>query len=187
MAYQDNAFQTGAAARAFQLTFVESLTLGASAAISPSHTLAITQELTLPADAAFNPGGPATIIVRYRVFARRPRSFPALLPGENEALAEPVIFFHKDAQVNLDFTILNPDGTKYNLTGATVDLLTQPERGAALTFACSITDAANGLARRTVVANDFAAGSYQAQLRVTAGAVVFHTVYFRILVGQAIV
>ena len=102
-------------------------------------------------------------------------------------MAEPVIFFHKDAQVNLDFTILNPDGTAYNLTGATVDFLVKPERGVAIVFPCTVIGASNGVARRTVGAGEFAAGPYQAQLRVTTGSQIFHTVYFRVLVAQAIV
>lgn len=190
MAYQDTAYQTGSAERAFELALVNELTLAASGSMAPSMTLTVTPDLFLPADAALDPGGPAAIVIRFRVFARRPSrfsGFSTLSSGENEALAELVIFFDEDAQVNLDFTILNPDGTAYNLTGATVSLLAKPERGSALTFACTLQDAPNGKARRVVAADDFAAGPYQAQLRVTTGSVVFHSVYFRVLVGKAIV
>lgn len=188
MAYQDDAYQTSATA-AFQPGFFDDLTLGATADLAVVPTSTITQDLALSASAEFDPGGPSSVSIRLRVFIRRPSrysSVPTLAPGENETLAEPVLFFNKDAQVNLDFTILNPDGTAHNLTGASVDLLARPERGSTVVFTCSILDAANGKARRTVLANDFADGSYQAQLRVTNGAVIFHTVYFRILVGQAL-
>lgn len=188
MAYQDDVFQTGASERAFEAALTDTLTLDAAGDFSPSRFVEATEELTLSASAEIDLGGPSTVFLRLRVFMRHPGRFSGLPPltGGNEVLAEPVLFFHKDSQVNLDFTLLNPDGTKYNLTGSTVDLLAQPERGAALTFSCSVIDAVNGLCRRVVAVGDFAAGPYQAQIRVTNGPAVFHTVYFRILIGKAI-
>lgn len=97
-----------------------------------------------------------------------------------------VVFFHKDANVSLEFSLKNPDGTTYNLTDASVSLLVKPERGSTITKTAVVTNANEGKATVTIGASTFSAGPYSAQVRVTSGPIVLHSQVFRIMVAEAI-
>ena len=72
----------------------------------------------------------------------------------------------KDVGVVLDFTVQKPDATAYDLTGATVTLLS----GTFAAKACSIVNAAAGTCRLTTIAEEFgtAGATYSSRLKVSA-------------------
>lgn len=91
--------------------------------------------------------------------------------------------FDLDSQAVLTFTILQRDGSPYNLTGSTVTMRVEGLGS----FACTITNAAGGIVTRTVVAGDFPiAARYKAQLRAVNGSTVFNSDIFFIQVAETV-
>ena len=86
-----------------------------------------------------------------------------------------------DVGVVIDFTVNKPDATPYDLTGATVTLLS----GSFAAKACTITDAAAGKCRLTTVANECGSTSatYSSRLKIAAsGGGVYHSSSFNVVV-----
>lgn len=91
--------------------------------------------------------------------------------------------FDLDDQPVLEFTVLRRDGTVYDLTGASVDLLVEGVGE----FPCSVTTPTEGLCERTVDVGDFpVAGRYRSQLRISGGGSTFHTDIFVVQVSESI-
>lgn len=95
-------------------------------------------------------------------------------------------FFNKDVAVLLKFEINNPDGTDRDLTGATVTLRTEDTSGTIKSFTCTITDATTGKCQYSTTTDDFAEGTYRAQVRAVFASQTYHTEVFTIKVGKAI-
>lgn len=89
--------------------------------------------------------------------------------------------YAQDVGCVLDFTINKTDGSPYNLTGATVDLLA----GSLAAKPCTIISAAAGTCRLTTTAAEFGLTSttHSTRLRVNAaGGVILHSSAFQIVV-----
>lgn len=92
-----------------------------------------------------------------------------------------LLFFEADAGLTVTFSVVKPDGTPYNLTGATVTWVVEGVGS----FACTVTDPTGGVCTRTVAAADFTRpGRYRAQLKVTSGSSVFHSHIFTVQVSE---
>ena len=100
-------------------------------------------------------------------------------------VAEPALFFDNDNAVVLEFFLVKPDSTVYDLTGAFVVLLV--EGGSANPYTVVISSATDGQCQSTIAADSFLAGVYRAQLRVTKGDNTFHSQVFTLQVGQSII
>lgn len=93
------------------------------------------------------------------------------------------LLFDLDDQVVLNFTVLQRNGTVYDLTGKTISLLVE----GVSSFSCAIVSATSGTCSRTVTAGDFpVAARYRAQLKVTGGGVTFYSDIFIIQVSESI-
>lgn len=100
-----------------------------------------------------------------------------------------VIFFHKDVGVILEFTIKDNAGNVRNLGSSTLTLIVVDMGGTAITgspFSMTVSDAANGKVQRTVASNDFAKGTYRAQVKEVVGTDTFYSDIFYIQVSEAL-
>lgn len=93
-----------------------------------------------------------------------------------------VLFFNADVGATLEFTILEADGTPYDITGDTITLLVEGVDE----FSCTVIDGPTGRADYVVAANDFQPGTYRAQIKTVVGAVTLHSPHFHIQVGQVV-
>ena len=95
-----------------------------------------------------------------------------------------MILYDKDVGVRLNGTIRRPDGTAFNLTGATVVLFVPPLANSP--FSCTITSATAGQVSLTTLSGQWPAGDYLAQYRVVVAGQTLYTEVFPIIVARAL-
>ena len=91
-------------------------------------------------------------------------------------------FSVSDVGLVLNFPLVKPDGTPFDLTGCSAQLIVKGLTPIALTIATPT----NGRCAYTVAVGIFSVRTYVAQVRVTKGAIVLNSKVFKIDVAAAL-